>query len=80
MGLAKGEKGKVHSSSLPENVRCSHVAVSWQVGSITEGQMTCVRPEEGSEGIRPPCLGAENHPKLYGMPQCLATQADIRRW
>lgn len=69
MGLAKGEKGKVHSSGFPENVRCRHVAVSWQVGSITEGQMTCVRPEEGSGGTSPDCLGAENHPKLYGMPQ-----------
>ena len=28
MGSGKGEKGKVHSSGFPKNVRCRHVPVS----------------------------------------------------
>lgn len=51
--MGKGEKGKVHSSGFPKNIRCRHVPVSWQRGSIAEGQMTHMRPEEWSRGSDP---------------------------
>lgn len=49
-GSGKGEKEKVHSSGFSKNVRCRHVPVSWKVGSVAEGQMTCVRTEEWGGG------------------------------
>lgn len=53
-GRGKGEKGRVHGSGFPNNVRYTPVPVSWQVGSVAEGQMAGVRAESGAEDHPPP--------------------------
>lgn len=48
--MGNEERGKAYSSCFPENIRCMYVPVSWQVGSIAEGQMSFVGAEGWSGG------------------------------
>lgn len=69
--MGKEERGKACSSCFPENVRCMDVLVSWQVGSIAEGQMTCVGAE-GWSGRSDPTVWMQKN-----TPNCTACYSGV---
>lgn len=60
-GPRNGNRGK-RSSCFSENIRCMYVPVSWQVGSVAEGQMSFVRAEWWSGGSDPTVWMQKNTP------------------